>query len=296
MARRWLPMTVSTIVSHLSLFLVLLLALRYVGVTGAQVSWSQALAVFAFGRLASAVPFTPGGLGVVEAAYIQGLVLAGGAHARVVAAVLVFRALTYGIQIPLGAITYVVWQRKKKWRKPQAATEVVAAPMEQPPDGNHGAAISPHAVHAPSIGRPHFRSRGRGPGGQRHPDRPQACGRVRGPGLPFRQPVAGELLLADLDRYAAGQLLRCCGGRRAGVADQERSPGGGSGSIRSGSVGPCESGQASRLPRPAGPAVEQCDPSSRPRGGTWLRGGTRGHRVRSGDRGLPLPGPGGRVG
>jgi uncharacterized membrane protein YbhN (UPF0104 family) len=124
-ARRWLPMTVSTIVSHLSLFLVLLLALRYVGVSGAQVSWAQALAVFAFGRLASAVPFTPGGLGVVEAAYIQGLVLAGGAHARVVAAVLVFRALTYGIQIPLGAITYVVWQRMKKWRKAQASAPPV---------------------------------------------------------------------------------------------------------------------------------------------------------------------------
>jgi putative heme transporter len=124
-ARRWLPMTVSTVVSHLSLFLVLLLALRYLGVSGAQVSWSQVLAVFAFGRLASAVPFTPGGLGVVEAAYIQGLVLAGGAHARVVAAVLVFRALTYGIQIPLGAVTYVIWQRMKKWRRPQA--QVVTA-------------------------------------------------------------------------------------------------------------------------------------------------------------------------
>jgi putative heme transporter len=116
-ARRWVAMTVSTVVSHLSLFLVLLLALRYAGVTADQVSWSQVLAVFAFGRLASAVPFTPGGLGVVEAAYIQGLVLAGGAHARVVAAVLVFRALTYGIQIPLGAFTYLVWQRMKKWRK-----------------------------------------------------------------------------------------------------------------------------------------------------------------------------------
>jgi uncharacterized protein (TIRG00374 family) len=127
-ARRWIPMTVSTIVSHLSLFLVLLLALRYLGVTGAQVSWSQVLAVFAFGRLASAVPFTPGGLGVVEAAYIQGLVLAGGGHARVVAAVLVFRTLTYGIQIPLGAVTYIVWQRMKSWRKQPQPSPTDLAP------------------------------------------------------------------------------------------------------------------------------------------------------------------------
>ena len=89
-ARRWLFMTLATIVSHLSLYLILLLALRFAGVTAAQASWTQVLAVFAFGRLASAVPFTPGGLGVVEAVYIQGLVLAGGAHAPVVAAVLVF--------------------------------------------------------------------------------------------------------------------------------------------------------------------------------------------------------------
>jgi uncharacterized membrane protein YbhN (UPF0104 family) len=132
-ARRWVAMTLSTVVSHLSLFLVLLLALRFAGVSEAQVSWSHVLAVFAFGRLASAVPFTPGGLGVVEAAYIQGLVIAGGAHARVVAAVLVFRALTYGIQIPLGAITYLIWQRNKTWRKEQP-------PVSQPAAATSGTA------------------------------------------------------------------------------------------------------------------------------------------------------------
>ena len=31
-----------------------------------EVSWAQALAVFAFARLLSAIPLTPGGLGVVE--------------------------------------------------------------------------------------------------------------------------------------------------------------------------------------------------------------------------------------
>jgi putative heme transporter len=126
-ARRWFVMTLSTIVSHLSLFLVLFLALRYVGVSADQVSWAQVLAVFAFGRLASAVPFTPGGLGVVEAAYIQGLVIAGGSHARVVAAVLVFRALTYGVQIPLGAITYLIWQRMTSWRKEQSPASAAVA-------------------------------------------------------------------------------------------------------------------------------------------------------------------------
>jgi uncharacterized membrane protein YbhN (UPF0104 family) len=83
--------------------------------------------VFAFGRLVTALPLTPGGLGLVELSYIGGLILAGRAHAnvptevfnaQVAAAVLVFRTLTYGIQIPLGAFTYVIWRLNKSWRKP----------------------------------------------------------------------------------------------------------------------------------------------------------------------------------
>src|SRR5215213_6225265 len=48
---RWQWITLATLVSHLSLFLVLLLSLRFVGVTSDQVSFAEALAVFAFARL-----------------------------------------------------------------------------------------------------------------------------------------------------------------------------------------------------------------------------------------------------
>jgi len=60
---RWVPITVSTLVSQLSLYLVLLVSLRHVGVSDAEVAWAQVLAVFAFARLATAVPFTPGAPG-----------------------------------------------------------------------------------------------------------------------------------------------------------------------------------------------------------------------------------------
>src|SRR5215218_6432873 len=99
---RWHWITAATVVSHLSLFAVLLLALRFVGVTAAQVGWVEALAVFAFARLLTAVPFTPGGLGVIEVAMIGGLAAAGGDHAAVAAGVLVFRVLTYVLPIPIG--------------------------------------------------------------------------------------------------------------------------------------------------------------------------------------------------
>jgi putative heme transporter len=41
------PITLATLVSHLSIYLVLLVALRHVGVSDAEVSWVQVLAWFA---------------------------------------------------------------------------------------------------------------------------------------------------------------------------------------------------------------------------------------------------------
>ncbi|MCW2635105.1 MAG: putative Glycosyl transferase [Blastococcus sp.] len=114
---RWHWITLATLVSHLSLFAVLLLALRFVGVGAEEVSWAEALAVFAFARLLTAIPFTPGGLGVVEFALITGLAAAGGPRALVAAAVLIFRALTYVLPIPIGLVTYVIWQRNRSWRR-----------------------------------------------------------------------------------------------------------------------------------------------------------------------------------
>jgi uncharacterized membrane protein YbhN (UPF0104 family) len=126
---RWHWITVTTLVSHLSLFAVLLLALRFVGVTADQVGWIEALAVFAFARLLTAIPFTPGGLGVVELALITGLSAAGGARPLVAAAVLVFRALTYVLPIPLGLATYVFWRRNRSWRRePNSAPRTALVP------------------------------------------------------------------------------------------------------------------------------------------------------------------------
>ncbi len=109
---RWLRLTVATVVSHLSLFFVLLLALRHMDVTSQQVGWAEALGAFALIRLVTALPVTPGGLGLVELGLTAALVLAGGREPGVVAAVLVYRFLTLLVQVPLGAISYLVWQRR----------------------------------------------------------------------------------------------------------------------------------------------------------------------------------------
>lgn len=115
-AERWLRLTAATIVGHLSLFAVLLVALRHVGVAAAEVTLGEALAVFAFVRLLTAIPITPGGLGLVELGLAAGLVGAGGPEPEVVAAVLLFRVLTFGLPIPFGLLTYVFWRRNRSWR------------------------------------------------------------------------------------------------------------------------------------------------------------------------------------
>jgi putative heme transporter len=121
---RWLAITATSLVSHLSLYLVLLAALRDVGVGNAEVGWAEVLAVFAFARLATAIPFTPGGAGLVEAVLIGGLVAAGGAKPQVVAAVLLYRALTWLLPIPVGIGCYL-WWRRRSWVAP--ATTVPSA-------------------------------------------------------------------------------------------------------------------------------------------------------------------------
>lgn len=115
--KRWLPLTASTVISHLSLYAVLLVALRHVGVSEAEVSAAEVLGAFAFVRLISALPVTPGGLGVVELGLTAALVLAGGDEEAVVAGVLVYRALTYLLPIPLGGLTYLWWRRRRAGRQ-----------------------------------------------------------------------------------------------------------------------------------------------------------------------------------
>jgi uncharacterized membrane protein YbhN (UPF0104 family) len=110
-ARGW-RITVATAAANLTLWLVLLACLRGVGLSQAQVSWQTSLAAYAFVRLLTVLPITPGGLGITELGLI-GILAAGAGHqatAQVTAAVLLYRAVTYLPPIPLGAIACLAWR------------------------------------------------------------------------------------------------------------------------------------------------------------------------------------------
>jgi putative heme transporter len=110
-ARGW-RITLTTAAANLTLWLVLLACLRGVGLSQAQVSWQTSLAAYAFVRLLTVLPITPGGLGITELGLI-GILADGAGHqatARVTAAVLLYRAVTYLPPIPLGAVACLAWR------------------------------------------------------------------------------------------------------------------------------------------------------------------------------------------
>ena len=101
----------------------LLVALRAVGVPSADVSLAEAFAAWALIRIITTIPITPGGLGVVELGLTGALVSFGGHGAGVVAAVLLYRVLTYVPPIALGGVCLLVWRRLGA-RDPGAGAEL----------------------------------------------------------------------------------------------------------------------------------------------------------------------------
>lgn len=112
LAARGGRITTATVASHLMLWLVLLACLRAVSLSQAQLPWQTSLAAFAVIRLLTAIPITPGGLGITELGLI-GILVGSGGHktsAQVTAAVLMYRAVTYLPSIPLGAVACLTWR------------------------------------------------------------------------------------------------------------------------------------------------------------------------------------------
>jgi putative heme transporter len=109
---RWLALTITTVVGVLSVFLVLAFAVRAVGIAGLRVTYTEAFAAWASTRLLStAFPVTPGGLGVVDVGLTTALRGFGAKAEPAVAAVLLYRVLTWLPPIILGSVAALTWRR-----------------------------------------------------------------------------------------------------------------------------------------------------------------------------------------
>jgi uncharacterized membrane protein YbhN (UPF0104 family) len=106
----------ASLAGSLSVFAVLVVSLRALGVTASEVSLVDAFAAWALVRIIASIPITPGGIGVIELGLTGALVGFGGNNAGVVAAVLVFRFLTVVPTLVLGLAAAVTWRRGGKAR------------------------------------------------------------------------------------------------------------------------------------------------------------------------------------
>ncbi|HLI74918.1 MAG TPA: YbhN family protein [Acidimicrobiales bacterium] len=99
------------------------LALSFMAV-GVGVPWKGLLLAYGAGQLAANLPITPGGLGVVEGSLTIALVAFGGAETSTVAAVLLYRILSFWAELPVGWTTWALmtWMAKRPLVEPATAT------------------------------------------------------------------------------------------------------------------------------------------------------------------------------
>jgi uncharacterized protein (TIRG00374 family) len=117
---RWHVLTLATLAGQLTVFLVLLVSLRVLGVSGDEVSAVEAFAAWALVRLLGSIPITPGGLGIVELGLTTALVGFGGSQVEVVAAVLVYRVMTMVPTLAIGLLAGATWKRYRPDYVPEA--------------------------------------------------------------------------------------------------------------------------------------------------------------------------------
>ena len=108
---RWRTITVA-MVGYQALQAVLMwLCLR---VVGGPTDWAVVLCAFASGRLLTSVVLTPGGTGFVETGTAAVLVALGGDPAASVAGTFLFSVFTFVLEIPGGAIAWLVFVARRR--------------------------------------------------------------------------------------------------------------------------------------------------------------------------------------
>jgi len=93
---------------------------------GASVPWRGVLLAYGAGQLAANLPITPGGLGVVEGSLVIALVAYGGGQVSTVAAVLLYRIVSFWGYLPVGWLVWagLTWRNR---RADQLAVSVAEA-------------------------------------------------------------------------------------------------------------------------------------------------------------------------
>lgn len=102
----WPRLTAGTVAYSLLLFALLWECLHF---TGSELRPPEILAAFALERLLTLAVITPGGAGLVEVGLTGFLVTLGADAVAAVAGVLLYRAFTFALEIPVGGVGLAAW-------------------------------------------------------------------------------------------------------------------------------------------------------------------------------------------
>ncbi len=136
---RWFPAAVVALVAQALFFITLVLSMRFVGVTAEQASLAVIFDAYAIGLLLSMIPIFPGGLGVVELAYV-GVIVGNAQNSElanaVTAGAFVHRIFTWLLPIIVGLGPLAAWRRDhlRRQAEEQAIADAdgdVSAPVEE---------------------------------------------------------------------------------------------------------------------------------------------------------------------
>jgi uncharacterized protein (TIRG00374 family) len=121
-SRRWWFLTLATLAGHLTVFVVMLVSLRAVGIPRVEVTIVEAFAAWALARVLGSIPITPGGVGFVELGLTGALVAFGATNDEAVAATLIYRFLTVVPTLVVGLLAAATWKVGRRPREGLAET------------------------------------------------------------------------------------------------------------------------------------------------------------------------------
>jgi putative heme transporter len=116
----WISMTLGMVGFFGAYYVLFVLIMRGTGVT---LSLNLLFAAFAIGRLLTAVGITPGGMGITETATSAVLVGWGAESAGATAGVVLFSIFTHLMEVPLGALGWLLWTASTKVEPPAEGDE-----------------------------------------------------------------------------------------------------------------------------------------------------------------------------
>ena len=125
----WWSMSLGMIGFFGAYYVLFVLIMRETGVT---LPLNLLFATFAIGRLLTTIGVTPGGVGVTETATSAVLVAWGADPAGATAGVVLFSIFTHLMEVPLGALGWLLWTASPKVEPPGEGEEAVFVASPRP--------------------------------------------------------------------------------------------------------------------------------------------------------------------